>query len=100
MPSASVRTFESTVLVIEGICEGFVNVLEGFGGLTCDGRGRVAGVRALRISRSSKSSSRSSMSPSDGSLSKSLSLTSSIRACDMVIVVLELEDGGAWWGWI
>ena len=43
------------------------------------------GARCLIISRSSKGvSSRSEMSPSEGSLSKSLSLTSSTRARDIV----------------
>lgn len=90
MPSASVRTFE--VLVVEGICEGFMKVEEGLGGGTWEGRGPVAGVRALRISRSSKSEPRSSMSPSEGSLSRSLSLTSSMRAWDIVVAVLVDED--------
>ena len=52
----------------------------GLGGGTWEGFGPDAGVRALRISRSSKSEPRSSMSPSEGSLSRSLSLTSSMRA--------------------
>ena len=73
-----------------------MKVEEGLGAGTWEGRGPVAGVRALRISRSSKSEPRSSMSPSEGSLSRSLSLTSSMRACDIVVVVRELDE--RWWG--
>ena len=63
----------------EGMLDGFIR--EGEGGCTCEGRGPV--VRALRISRSSKNSS---MSHSEGSLaSRSLSETSSMRACDIVV---------------
>ena len=53
-------------------------------------------MRCLRISRSSKSEPKSEMSPSEGSLSTSLSLTSSIRACDIFMVFEEkqLEDAG------
>ena len=86
------------MLVVEGICEGFMNVVEGFGGGFCEGRGPVAGVRALRISRSSKSEPRSSMSPSEGSLSRSLSLTSSMRACDIVVVQEVEKSCGVWRG--
>jgi len=58
-------------------------VVEGRG-CVCDGRG----FRCLMISRSSKGvSSRSDISPSEGSLSTSLSLTSSTRARDMVLNV-------------
>lgn len=60
-----------------------------------DGAGTSEGLgpRRLRISRSSKSESTSEMSPSEGSLSD----TSSIRACDMAVVVVgrELGDGVA-----
>ena len=91
VPSASVLTREALGpgFVVEGICEGLIKVEEGFGGGIWEGR-EEAGVRALRISRSSKSEPRSSMSPSEGSLSRSLSLTSSMRACDIVMLYEEL----------
>jgi hypothetical protein len=61
----------------DGIFEGSIKEAADWGvrcgGGTCEGR-------ALRISRSSKSSSTSEMSPSEGSLSD----TSSMRACDIV----------------
>jgi len=60
---------------VDGMLEGFMRDAEGFGGGICEGR-------ALRISRSSKSEATSLISPSEGSLS----LTSSIRAWDMMVV--------------
>lgn len=96
MPSASVLSFEFIAFVVEGIADGSIKVEEGLGGGTWEGLEPEAGVRALRISRSSKSEPRSSMSPSEGSLSKSLSLTSSMRACDIVVIVRVLEE--RWWG--
>lgn len=68
----------------EGMLDGLIREGDAFGGVASEGRGPV--VRALRISRSSKNSS---MPPSDGSLaSRSLSDTSSMRACDIVACVV------------
>jgi len=57
-----------------------------------EGGGREGAVeeRCLRMSRSEKSEATSEISPSEGSLSTSLSLslTSSIRACDIVVLWL------------
>lgn len=94
MPSLEV--WNCGVLVEAGIFAGFMREEAGCGGETSEGRGPVVGPRCLRMSRSSKSSSRSSMSPSDGSLAGSLSLTSSIRACDIVCFSRELwsAEGG------
>lgn len=72
------------------MCAGFILEAAALGGVTCDGREPVGGARWRRTSRSSRSESRSEMSPSAGSLSSSLSLTSSIRACD-IMIVLEVE---------
>lgn len=80
MPSEAVvipvRSF-----ALEGMLEGSMREEIGLEGLE-----EGLDWRCLRISRSSKSESeeRSSMSSSGGSLSRSLSLTSSMRACDMV----------------
>jgi hypothetical protein len=66
------------VLVVEGMEDGFIREEEARGG---------AFSRALRISRSSNSEETSLMSPSEGSLSD----TSSMRACDMIVVWIETE---------
>lgn len=66
---------------------GFIREEAAFGGGISEGRGLVAGIRWRRTSRSSRSESRSEMLPSAGSLSRSLSLTSSMRAWDIVFVV-------------
>lgn len=66
---------------------GFIREADAFGGGTSEGRGLVAGIRCRSTSRSSRSESRSEMSPSEGSLSRSLSLTSSILAWDIVVVL-------------
>jgi len=66
---------------------GFIREADAFGGGISEGRGLVAGIRWRRTSRSSRSESRSEMLPSEGSLSRSLSLTSSILAWDIVVVV-------------
>jgi len=63
-------------VLVEGMEEGFMR--------EPGARGVVGCARALRISRSSKSSETSLILPSEGSLSD----TSSMRACDMVVVVL------------
>ncbi len=65
------------MLVVDGIEAGFMRE---------DGARGCGFSRALRISRSSKSEETSLMSPSEGSLSD----TSSMRACDM-IVWIEVE---------
>lgn len=81
------------------ICElGFWGVVEGIlAGLMREEVGLETGFgaeRCLRISRSSKSEATSEISPSEGSLSRSLSSTSSIRACDIVIVVFLRKEVG------
>lgn len=72
------------------------------GGWTCEGFGPFgAGSRRRRISLESSSDSTSEISPSDGSLSRSLSLTSSIRACDIMFAffVLWRREGEVSWSW-
>lgn len=81
-------------LAPEGMLAGFIIEGAGLGGGTCEGRGPLL----CRItSFSSRSESRSEMSPSAGSLSRSLSLTSSMRACDIVGVVGEKERSRGGW---
>lgn len=69
----------------EGMSDGFMRAGEALGGF----RGTV--LRCFMISRSSKSEPTSEMLPSEGSLSISLSLTSSMRACDIAAAIERRE---------